>query len=444
MPKIILPNNGWKPRGYQKRVWRYLENGGKRAFCMWHRRAGKDDVCLHWAACAMHERVGTYWHMLPEASQARKAIWDAVNPHTSMRRIDEAFPLALRETTKENEMFIRFKNGSTWQVLGSDNYNSLVGSPPVGVVFSEWALSDPEAWAYIQPIFRENDGWALFITTPRGKNHAYNHFTSARGNEDWFCELLTAHDTKVFTQEQLDIERRELVGLHGYAQGMARFNQEYMCSFDAAIIGAYYGEQFTDIDADRRICSVPYNPAYEVHTAWDLGHNDATCIWFFQQVGQEIHLIDYHEENSRGLDYYAGVIKSKPYNYGKHFLPHDGNHHELGTGMTRAETLGQMGINTDVLPRCPNKIDLVTQGRMLLPFCWFDDTKTRRGVEALRQYRRKWNDKLKVFDDHPLHDWASNPADAFQYIAQAVNSGILRSPTKSSTIAPKQNLSWVM
>ena len=170
-----------------------------------HRRWGKDDVALHWTAQEAFRRRGVYWHMLPQASQARKAIWEAVNPHTGIRRINEAFPRELRAATRENEMFIRFKNESTWQVIGSDNYDSLVGSPPIGVVFSEWALAKPQAWAYIRPILAENDGTAFFITTPRGNNHAARMFRSMPDSA--FVEKSTAYDTDVFTKEQLEQER---------------------------------------------------------------------------------------------------------------------------------------------------------------------------------------------------------------------------------------------
>ena len=159
---IQLPHN-WAPRSYQQALWNYLWSGGRRASAVWHRRAGKDEVCLHWAAVSAHARKGNYWHMLPQAKQARKALWDSINPHTGLRRIDEAFPISLRAATREQEMQIVFKNGSTWQVLGSDNYNALVGSPPVGLVFSEWALADPSAWALLRPILLENQGWALMI-----------------------------------------------------------------------------------------------------------------------------------------------------------------------------------------------------------------------------------------------------------------------------------------
>ena len=165
---VTLPAYGWRPRPYQRTAWAALEAGCTRIALAWHRRAGKDDVCLHWAARAAMTKVGQYWHMLPMANQARKAIWDAINPKTGRRRIDDAFPPEIREVTREQDMFIRFKNGSTWQVVGSDNYNALVGSPPLGVVFSEYALADPSAWSFLRPILAENGGWALFISTPRG------------------------------------------------------------------------------------------------------------------------------------------------------------------------------------------------------------------------------------------------------------------------------------
>jgi hypothetical protein len=162
--KLLVPAV-WGPRDYQEPLWRYLIGGGKRADVAAHRRWGKDDVALHWTASAAMEKPGVYWHLLPEAGQARKAIWDAVNPHTGRKRIDEAFPKAIRARTRDHEMQIELTSGSVWQVLGSDNYDSLVGAPPVGVVFSEWALAKPDAWTYLRPILAENDGWAVFLWT---------------------------------------------------------------------------------------------------------------------------------------------------------------------------------------------------------------------------------------------------------------------------------------
>jgi phage terminase large subunit len=204
--EIILPN-GWRPRDYQRRLWHYLENGGKRAVAVWHRRAGKDEVCLHWAACAALQRVGNYWHMLPEASQARKAVWDAINPHTGRRRIAEAFPSSIRVGQRDEDMKINLANGSTWQLVGSDRFDALVGSPPIGLVFSEYSLTNPGAWDYLRPILAENGGWAVFMLTPRGRNHAWTLYDKARLQPGWFAELLTVDDTKAIGADVIAAER---------------------------------------------------------------------------------------------------------------------------------------------------------------------------------------------------------------------------------------------
>lgn len=237
--RIRLPNN-WQPRPDQMKLWCYLEDGGTRAVEVAHRRWGKDDVCLHYAAVAQQQRIGNYWHMLPEYGQARKAIWDAVNPATGKRRIDESFPDEIRSATKQQEMMIKFKSGSTWQLVGSDNYNSLVGSPPVGVVNSEYALSDPAAWAYLDPILMQNGGWGIFIYTPRGKSHGYTMYNHAKLTPGWFAELLTAEQTPVFTATQLRAILANMQGIYGPAQGLSLFNQEYMCSFEAVLSTCFF------------------------------------------------------------------------------------------------------------------------------------------------------------------------------------------------------------
>jgi len=421
--RIRLPFNNWQPRLYQKKLWTHLENGGQRAVAVWHRRSGKDEVALHWTACAMHRRIGTYWHMLPEASQARKAIWEAINPHTGKRRIDEAFPPAVRSTTRDNEMFIRIRPGSTWQVIGSDNYNSLVGSPPVGVVFSEWALADPQAWAYVRPILRENGGWAVFIYTPRGRNHGATFYEGHQGDPAWFVERLRSEDTGLFTAAELATELREYVTEYGQEDGTNLFNQEYHCDFNAAVVGSYYGPEMTAAERDKRICPVPYEPKAKVYTAWDLGIGDSTAIWFVQFVGKEIRCIDYLENSGVGLTWYAKQLQERPYVYAEHILPHDADVKELGTGVSRLETLHSLGLfNHRVMP-ARAKADSINGVRLLLPRCWFDKVKCQRGVDALRQYRKEWDEKRKVFHDRPLHDWASHGSDAFAELAAAGITG---------------------
>jgi phage terminase large subunit len=426
-------------------VWRYFERGGKRACCVWHRRAGKDEVILHLAAVKAHERPATYWHMLPQAEQARKAIWNAINPHSGRRRIDEAFPEEIRANTREQEMMIRFKNGATWQVVGSDNFNSLVGSPPLGVVFSEYSLANPSAWNFIRPILAENGGWAAFIYTARGPNHGQDLYEMAKKDPSWFAELLTVEDTGVIAPDVLAQEHKELLSSHG-DQGDAIFRQEYYCSFQAAIIGAYYGREMEAAEKDGRIAPNVYDPTLEVHTAWDLGVNDQTAIWFYQQSGFGVRLVDYYAANGYGLDHYVGILRErgfrpgndKGYKYGRHYLPHDAEVRELGTGRTRLETLRDLGIDAQIVRKL-NIEDGINAVRKILPRCWFDVDKCAEGIKALRQYRREYDDLRKVFYERPLHDWASDPADAFRYLAVG-----LEDISVKQTALPQRKMGWVV
>src|SRR5882672_1100692 len=415
-----LPN-GWTPRAYQRPAWRYLLNGGMRACLIWHRRSGKDDIALNWAAVASQRRIGDYWHMLPEQSQARKAIWDAVSPHTGIRRIDQAFPPELRDRTRDNDMMIRFNNGSTWRLVGSDNYNSLVGSTPAGIVFSEWALADPKAEAFLRPMLAESKGWMIFITTPRGANHARGTYELAKNDSRWFAELLDANETGVFTPEALADELREYQKLYGVDDGRALFDQEYHCSFEGAFVGSYYGAYLSRASRESRIGRVPIDRTIPVHTSWDLGISDATAIWFIQRAGREFRLIEYHEGSGVGLDEYARILEQKRsqhgWVWGKHYFPHDVSHRELGNqGKSRIDTLRALGITPTVVPQS-NVNDGINAARQMLDQCWIDETRCERGLNALRSYRREWSDKLQTFRDAPLHDAASHGADALRTFA---------------------------
>ena len=420
MARIQLPN-GWRPRTYQLPAWTYLENGGKHAELIWHRRSGKDEIALHRTACAAFERQATYWHMLPEAAQARKAIWEAINPHTGKRRIDEAFPQELRANTKDQEMMIRFVNGSTWQVLGSDNYNSLVGSPPAGVVFSEWALANPSARAYLRPIFAENNGWQMYITTPRGKNHAFKTYEAGRKDPNTFAQKLTAYDTGSISPERLAAEKQAYIDDYGVDQGTSLFEQEYLCSFDAALLGAFYGREMREAEEQDRITLVPYDPDYPVHTAWDLGFSDDTSIWFYQVIAGEIRILCYYGGSGLAMDDYIAVVKDKPYKYGLHWLPHDARAKTLASGGKSIQEMAwkAFGVgNVRIVPMLSVQ-DGIQAARAMLPYCYFDEAQTEEGVNGLKQYQREWDDDMKMFRDKPRHDWASNPADAFRMLAIA-------------------------
>lgn len=428
---ISVPNN-WAPRAYQLPAWKAFESGVKRFSLAWHRRAGKDDFALNAAMVAMMQRPGTYWHMLPQANQVRKAIWDAVDERTGVRRIDQAFPVELREVTREHEMFIRFKNGATWQAVGSDNYNALVGSPPIGLVASEYALADPAAWAFLRPILANNGGWAMFISTPRGQNHFAKMHRYAVGDPEWFGQTLTVEDTGAISPEIIDRERRELAAERGEAEARAIVEQEYYCSFDAALPGSYFGEIITRMEKEERVGAYPWDPRYPVGWGSDLGMSDSTTFWFWQDIGGKTRLINFFEGS--GVDeigWYVNRLNSLPYTYGRGLLPHDGGHNRLGMAGSIAEQMRRLGMKNEVVPVTKDLVASINHTRVFLatavvntepepfPGETRDEARARmqRALNGLRMYRRKWNESAQRFDDKPLHDWASNIADGLRTVA---------------------------
>lgn len=431
--RIRIPHN-WAPRPYQLPLCKAMDSGVKRAVIRWHRRAGKDDTCMHLTAKAMVNKPANYWHLLPEYTQARKAIWEAVNPHTGKRRIDEVFPKELRTKTREDEMMIELFNGSTWRLLGSDRYDSLVGAPPHGIVFSEYALANPTAWDYLRPMLAENGGWALFNSTVRGRNHFWDLGEFAKQEPDWFFSQVDADDSGVFTKEQLANELRELQAMHGMEEGEAIFRQEYHNDPNASLPGAIYAKVLTRMEKDGQITRVPYDPSIPVITAWDIGIRDATVIWFAQPVGREIRIIDHYAGSGADCLHYAKVIDQKPYLYYAHLLPHDAGHENIRGGSVKVQ-LTKLGLRNCVVLPVGDLAAQIQTTKAFLPRCVFDAEKCRDGLDGLRSYHREWDDSLKKFKDKPKHDWASNHADAFRYLAvgffvpQTTASGPVRMQT---------------
>lgn len=409
--KLELPFNFTK-REYQKPVWQALKEGKRRAVAVWHRRSGKDKTFINFMAKEMYKRVGAYFYLFPTYQQGKKILWEGRDREGF--KFTDHLPKRLRRRTNNSEMLIEFKNGSIFQVIGTDKIDSIVGSNPLGCVFSEYSLQNPAAWDFLRPILAENDGWALFNFTPRGKNHGYTLFKFAQSDpEHWYSEVLTVKDTGAIPEDVLEQERREIVAKDG---NDALYQQEYMCSFDVPIQGAYYAHQLMAADDEGRIGNVPYEPTVRVHTAWDLGISDAMTIWFFQVIGQEIRFIDYYESSGEGLAFYAKILQNKPYIYENHYAPHDIQVRELGTGKSRLEVARGLGINFTVAPGLTIE-DGIEAARNMLPRCWFDTKKCENGLSALRSYHKEWDEKNQVFKRRPHHDWASHGADAFRMFA---------------------------
>jgi phage terminase large subunit len=431
-----LPHNGWVERPYQERLWDYLCGGGKRAIAIYHRRSGKDEIGLHFSAIAMHKRIGNVWYALPEYNQGRKAIWTAVNPHTGKRRIDEAFPMELRENTNDQEMFIRFKNGSTWQIIGSDRYDATVGASVAGIVYSEWALSNPSAWAYHRPILEENQGWALFISTPRGRNHCLSLFQHASQSAEWFCELLTVDDTKALSPEALAETLKEYKALYGEDAGDAQYRQEYFCDWNAAILGGYFTSECAQVRKEDRIVECEALPDVPVNRVWDLGVRDDTSIFWWQNQGGQIIVLDHYAASGAGVEHFAEEIEKRKKQYGWRdgvdWVPHDAKVKEFGTGKTRVETMKSLGLNPQLVPWATFQ-DGINAARRTLPLCVFHPRTEETGFAALEQYKREWDEEKKAFRATDVHDWTSHPAASFRYLSLA-----WRLAERREVVLPKQ------
>lgn len=426
MTNVTIPNE-WQPRAHQLPFFQAMETK-KRACLVWHRRAGKDSSSLNFTAKEMFKRVGNYWHLFPKQTQARKAIWNGIDGE-GRKILTQVFPEDIRARTQSTEMMIEVANGSTWQLCGSDNYDSLVGSNPVGVVFSEWALCDPNAWEYIRPMLAENDGWALFIYTSRGKNHGYTLYKMARNNENWHCELKTVDDTKredgspIITPATIAEERRE-----GMREDIIQ--QEYYCSFEAQIPGSVYGDDIRTAIADKRIGPLPVDPGLALNSAWDLGWNDQTSVWYWQALGREIRLVGYYENNRKPIGHYVTKIKEFALKHGcswqtgRHLGPHDVDKHDYG-GNTAKKYAQEAGMHLERTVRVAKKRDGIAAVRKLFPRLWIDDNRGELGYSCLCSYHREMDDKKQTYIDEPVHDWSSHAADALQTLALGFNESMV-------------------
>lgn len=418
MTDITIPN-GWKPRAHQIPFWRYMmgdEEPGKRAAPVWHRRAGKDSTSLNVTAAKMFRRIGTYWHMLPEKEQARKAIWNAIDKQ-GRRVIDQVFPLCIRKKTVDDEMRIELVNGSMWQVMGSDQYNSLVGANPVGVVFSEYSVGNPAAWDFIRPILKENGGWAIFPYTPRGRNHGHALFRMAEKNPAWFAQLLTVNDTLILSPESIQEERDS-----GMDDDM--IEQEYFCSWMGVRQGSIYGQAVQKMRAEGRIAKFPYDRRFPVQTFWDIGHGDTTAILCHQDVGGWDRFIKGYESAGQDLAHFVSWLKDTGYLYGKHYLPHDAKNVTLAAkgnplGSNVFDQLLALGLrDVEIVPRTPDKWTAINATRLRADTVQIDEDGCANFISALESYHKKWDDARKCYSNDPVHDWSSNYADAWRQWAQ--------------------------
>jgi phage terminase large subunit len=398
-----------------------------------HRRLGKTVACVNdliAGATGMllpyqHARFQTNPHPLrfayvaPLYRQAKQVAWDY------LRSYGREYPGTI---VTESELKVDFPitnlapQGGQVRLYGADNPDTLRGIYLDGVILDEAADMNPKINEVIRPTLSDHLGWAVWIGTPRGQNDFYDliHGTKeklgAMHDKDWFFRLFRASETKMLEPDELLSARGQLT--------KEQYAQEYECSFQAAILGSYYGELLDECQSEGRIVPNLYDPTLEVNTAWDLGHSNNTAVWFYQQHAMEIRVIDFYWSSKQDIPHYVGMLRERSreckkngYIYGKHYLPHDVGVVELSTGRSRIDSFRQLGFTAMVTVPKIGLDDGINAAYKIFSRCWFDSVLCREGIKALRQYHREWSEDRKTFIERPYHDWSADPADAFRYLA---------------------------
>ena len=391
------PRGVFKPFHYRKDRW---------AVVVAHRRCGKTVACINdliRRAFTDAKTDGRYAYIAPFHSQAKTIAWDYLLRYSEPVRV----------SANQSELWIELDNGARIRLFGADNPDALRGLYLDGVILDEYADMRPRVWGeIIRPLLADRKGWAVFIGTPKGHNAFHQVYKDAGTLPNWFQASLSVSVTKLLDDEELTDARRTMTE--------DQYLQEFECSFEAAILGAYYGKEMRELTEAGRVTKVDYDPSVETFTAWDLGYSDDTSIWWFQVVSGEIHLIDYHSSHGHNIKYYTDLVLDKPYKVTTHYLPHDARAKTLASGgrsvieqLADGLTLGKLKIVPSLSVQ-----DGIQAVRMALPRCWFDH-KTEEGIECLRQYQREYDDDKKIFRDKPRHDFTSHGADAFRMMAIA-------------------------
>ena len=397
MPNIVIP---YKPRALQKILHGQIDKH-RFSVIVLHRRAGKTVMAInHMLRAALTNKYlnPRYAFISPYRLQGKATAWDYI------KQFAGKIP-----GTKFNESELRcdLANGARITILGAENDQAIRGISLDGCVFDETQSIKPTIFPeVIRPALADRKGWCIFIGTPKGRNNFYQLYQSAIKNPKWYACTYKASETQILDDEELqaakDVMSKDL------------YEQEFECSFQAAITGSYYGTIIEDLVREKRMVSNLFDEDIDVETWWDLGMNDQTAIWFVQRYKKEIRLIDYYENTGHGLDHYADVLKKKGFEYSTHIFPHDVKVRELGNyAKTRLEALLDLGIVGEVAPKLSIE-DGIEAVRKNLINCWFDKDKCATGIEYLKAYQKKWDDKAQVFKCKPQHSYASHCADAFR------------------------------
>lgn len=380
----------------------YLTRKERWAAVVAHRRAGKTVACITDLIKRAAEHTGReprFAYVAPTYAQAKDVAWSYLKEYTA--------PIPGIKTS-ESELSVTLPhNNARIRLYGAESYERLRGLYLDGVVIDESGDIDPRAWVeVIRPALSDRKGWASFIGTPKGRNRFYDIVQEAKANGDWFHAELKASKTGIIDPKELADAKRQMTA--------EAFAQEYECSFEAAVLGAYYGREMEAAEADGRIAKVALDRSADVFASWDLGIADSTAIWVGQLVGREWHWLDYYEASGQALDHFVDWVKARGYTIHEHLLPHDAEARELQTGKSRRQFLEERGLNVRIVPR-HEVMDGIDAARVRFNRMWFDADRCARGLDCLRMYRADYDDKNQVLRPRPLHDWASHGADAFRY-----------------------------
>ncbi len=430
--EIEIPFN-YKPYPFQSKPWEAKKNGYRNFVFVWHRRAGKDKTLWNIFISFIideWETPGMYFYCLPTATQAKKVIWNGID-NDGFKFLDH-IPRELIKSKTKHDMTIELINGAIIQLVGSDNYDRLVGSNPKGLCFSEYSVGNPLGWEFMRPVLKRNGGWALFPYTPRGKNHGYtlldgakklNAFRKSKGEKElWYVQVETIETTQDHDGKPLltanDIEEERILGM-----SEDLIQQEYYCSFDAAVQGSIYADQMRAAHSQGRVRFAPLDNTKPIYISADIGRSDAAAWWFIQLLQDEIRVVHYYENTLKDTEHFITYINEfkneRNCLVDTIILPHDAKHKTMNAPISVEQKFKKAKFKVAIAPP-PAKVSReegIQQVRKLFPKVTFNEGETEIGVSALTSYRRKYDEVNKIFSKEPLHDWASNGADGFRMFA---------------------------
>lgn len=425
----------YEPRPYQLPFWQ-AANQYRYLALVWARRHGKDLTCWNYAIDVASRSPLDVTYVYPTSEMGKNNLWQA-KTNDGMPFTDYVpFPLrSVRNSgddgLNDSNFSVKLVNGSIIRLASGDKPDRLRGGNSKLYVLSEFPEMHPGVLDVIEPVVEANGGQIVVNFTPKGNNHAKGSWDAWLADPAWWCQVIRADQTNVFTPDQLERIKQRIIHrfrLQGRSEieAISYFMQEYFCSFDTPIIGAYYAEALQKAKEQGRIGVVDPEADLLTETFWDLGMDDSMSIWFVQKHNRQIRVIDYYENSGEGLPHYANILQQKGYTYGAHFAPHDIKVREMGTGMSRLETAKKLGINFRIAPRLSLE-DGINATRTILSRCWFDAGKCERGLDALQNYHKDWDEKMMVFRDKPKHDWSSHGSDAFRTLATSIKDNVVLS-----------------